>query len=486
MYQKPPMRHTRAVEYQRKDNLVEVRYYIRVLAQNWMIVAAGALVGLLLALAVSTALSPKYESTTTLYVSVRTGGPEATGDLFQGTSFVQSAVTSYVDVATTAIVLDRVMQELESEVGPDDMDELLTVMSPADSVLIRITATHSDPEVAAEIANTTSEVFIDVVENEIEITEGQSSPVQLRMIDPGEIPENRSSPNLVLNSVLGLVIGLTVGIGGALLRGLLDTRIHSVSDLEQLTDVPVVGRIAFDDQITQRPLVVHDDPRSPRAEAFRALRTSMKFLGTGDGPKIFLVSSAMPNEGKTHVVANLAIVLAESGARVALLDADLRKPRLAQVMGIEGAVGLSDVLISQAELKDVLQPWGSDNLTVIPAGQIPPNPSELLGTAAMQQVLEDLGDQADYVLIDAPPILPVTDAAVLSDFTSGTLLVAAVGKTRRQDIDQAIESLENIDERLLGLIVNRVPTRSADVSGYMSYNSEDIGAAGSRRTARSS
>ena len=229
-----------------------------------------------------------------------------------------------------------------------------------------------------------------------------------------------------------------------------------------------------------------NDPRSPRAEAFRALRTSMKFLGTGDGPKIFLVSSAMPNEGKTHVVANLAIVLAESGARVALLDADLRKPRLAQVMGIEGAVGLSDVLISQAELKDVLQPWGSDNLTVIPAGQIPPNPSELLGTAAMQQVLEDLGDQADYVLIDAPPILPVTDAAVLSDFTSGTLLVAAVGKTRRQDIDQAIESLENIDERLLGLIVNRVPTRSADVSGYMSYNSEDIGAAGSRRTARSS
>src|SRR5699024_8238888 len=141
---------------------------------------------------------------------------------------------------------------------------------------------------------------------------------------------------------------------------------------------------------------------------------------------------------------------------------------------------------SQAELKDVLQPWGSDNLTVLPAGQIPPNPSELLGTAAMQQVLEDLGGQADYVLIDAPPILPVTDAAVLSDFTSGTLLVAAVGKTKRPDIGQAIESLENIDERLLGLIVNRVPMRSADASGYMSYNSEDIGAARSRRPARSS
>lgn len=486
MFQKPQAQYPQMVDPQRKDNLVDLRDYIRVLSKNWLIVVIGALAGLVLALGVSAVMSPKYESTTTLYVSVRSAGSEATGDLFQGASFAQTAVTSYIDVATTAIVLDRVVDEVDANISPTELEDMLDVSSPVDSVLISITAADADPVIAAEVANTTGEVLMDVVENEIEITEGQDSPVQVRMIDPGVVPEDRTSPNLLLNSALGLIIGLTIGIGGALLRGLLDTRIHSVRDLEQLTDAPVIGRIAFDDQISQRPLVVHDDPRSPRAEAFRSLRTSMQFLGTDGGSKAFLVSSAMPNEGKTHVVANLAVVLAESGASVALIDADMRKPRLADVMGIEGAVGLSDVLISRAELDDVLQPWGSDQLTVLPAGQIPPNPSELLGSAAMQQVVQELGERADYVLIDAPPLLPVTDAAVLSTFTAGTLLVAAVGRTKRQDIGQAIESLETVESRFLGFIVNRVPIRSADVSGLMSYKYGDPEGPELDRSARSS
>lgn len=485
MFQKPYVHHAQA-EYQRKDNLVEMRDYLHILAKNWVIVAAGALVGLVLALTVSAMVTPKYESTTTVYVSARSGGTDATGDLFQGASFAQSAVTSYVDVATTAIVLDQVAEQLDTDITPKALDEILNVTSPPESVLIEITATYSDPAVAAEVANTTGDVFIDVVENEIEMSEGQDSLVQVRMIDPGVVPEQRTSPNLWLNSSLGLIIGLTIGLGGALLRGLMDTRIHTVQDLEQLTDIPVVGRIAYDDQITQRPLVVHEDPRSPRAEAFRSLRTSMQFLATGETSKTFVISSAMPNEGKSHVVANLAVVLAESGARVAMVEADMRKPCLAQIMGIEGGVGLSEVLIAKAELDEVLQPWGTEQLTVLPAGQIVPNPSELLGSTAMQQVIQDLGDRADYVLIDAPPALPVTDAAVLSAYTSGTLLVAAVGKTKRQEIGQAIEQLETVDSRLLGLIVNQVPIRSSDVSGLMSYKYGEAESTDAHSTARSS
>src|SRR5699024_261761 len=151
---------------------------------------------------------------------------------------------------------------------------------------------------------------------------------------------------------------------------------------------------------TQRPLVVHDDPGSPRAEAFRTLRTNLQFIAHQDDKRIFVISSPTPGEGKTHVVANLAVVLAESGARVALVEADLRRPRLAQVMGIEGAVGLSDVLISRATLSDVLQPWGTDNLTVLPAGQIPPNPSEMLGFPEMHELLNELAEMNEYVLVD--------------------------------------------------------------------------------------
>lgn len=470
----------------RREPLVEFHTYIRILRKNWLIIVAGGLAGLLLGLGISALMTPKYESTTTLYVSVRPGA-SATGDLYQGASFAQTAVTSYVSVATTAIVLDQVLEELNSDQTAQQLEEQLTVTTPANSVLITITAVDSNPEAAANIANTTGSVFIDVVENEIEISaEGQDSPVQVRTLDPGVAPDDPTSPNLLLNAMMGLLVGGLIGVGIAVLRGIFDSRIHSVQDLEQLTATPVVGRIAHDEQITRRPLVVHDDPRSPRAEAFRTLRTNLHFLGAADDSRVFVVSSATPSEGKTHVVANLAVVLAESGASVALVEADLRKPRLAQVMGIEGAVGLSDVLIDRAKLDDVLQPWGTERLTVLPAGQIPPNPSELLGSPAMEQLLEELSHTADYVLVDVPPLLPVTDAAVLSAYASGTLLVTAIGQTKRQDLEQAIESLDAVESNVLGIIINRVPAKSSDVSGFTAYSYDDADATGARPTLRSS
>lgn len=481
------MRHNSSlptVEPQRKGKLVDLQDYVRILTKHWVTVAVSTLVGLVLAIGFSALMSPQYESTSTLYVSVRTdsGGSD---ELFQGASFAQTAVTSYVDVATTAIVLEQVRAELDTELSRDELDTMLAVTSPSGSVLINITASHSDPEVAAEIANTTGAVFIDVVENDIEVaSEGESGPVQIRIIEPGPVPEDQTSPNVMLNIALGLIVGAAIGIATALIRGLLDTRIHSVADVEQITTTPVVGRIAYDDEISERPLVVHDDPRSPRAEAFRTLRTNLQFLGAGDGSRVFMISSAMPGEGKTHVVANLAIVLAESGARVALIEADLRKPRLAQVMGIEGAAGLSDVLINRATLDDVTQPWGTESLFVLPAGQIPPNPSELLGSRTMEELIAEVSENADYVLIDAPPILPVTDAAVLSAYTSGTLLVTAVSQTKRQAIEHAIESLETVDGPPLGLIVNGLPVKSSDVSGLMSYKYGDVDATSTASVSR--
>lgn len=476
-----------SVEPQRKGKFVDLYDYVRVLTKHRLIVAASALTGLVVAIGLTALMTPQYESTSTLYVSVRTDSTGGTDELFQGASFAQAAVTSYVDVATTAIVLDEVLAELEHDLSRDDLNTMLSVTSPSGSVLINITATHWDAEVAAEIANTTGAVFIDVVENEIEVaSQSDTGPVQVRSIEPGPVPEDRTSPNAALNSALGLLLGGAIGIAIALLRGLLDTRIHAVADLEEITTTPVVGRIAFDDEIDKRPLVVHNDPRSPRAEAFRTLRTNLQFLGAGDGSRVFMVSSAMPGEGKTHVVANLAIVLAESGASVALIEADLRKPRLAQVMGIEGAVGLSDVLINRATVDDVAQPWGVESLLVLPAGQIPPNPSELLGSRAMQELIEEVSASADYVLIDAPPILPVTDAAVLSTYISGTLLVTSVSQTKRQDIELAIESLETVDGPPLGIIVNRLPIKSADVSGLMSYKYGDVDETGTAGMSRPS
>ena len=411
MFQQIQAKHPQLLDLQRKDTSVEPSQYFQILVKNWLVVLTSMLVGLLLALGLSALLTAKYESTASLYVSVRAGTSGANDDLLQGASFAQTAVTSYIDVATTAVVLDKVAQELNNDFSIKQLKDRLTVSSPPDSVLIEITAQDA-PQVAAAIANTTGDVFIDVVENEIEISDaGGDSPIQVRIIDPGQVPSDPTSPKLWLNGLAGIVLGGLIGIGIAVLRGITDTRIHTIDGLEQLTDVPVVGGIANDDHISHRPLVVHDDPGSPRAEAF-ALRTNLQFLGAGDSTRVFMVSSATPGEGKT-MWWEIAVVLAQSGARVALVEADLRKPRLAQLMGIEGAVGMSDVLIGAAELEDVVQPWGTDDLLVLPAGRVPPNPSELIGSHAMKTLLEDLEQQVDYVLIDAPPILPVTDAIVL-------------------------------------------------------------------------
>jgi succinoglycan biosynthesis transport protein ExoP len=269
--------------------------------------------------------------------------------------------------------------------------------------------------------------------------------------------------------VLGALVGLALGIGLAVLRSVLDTRIHSLHDLEQITDKPLLGGIALDPDASSRPLIVHADPRNPRAESFRSLRTNLQFINVEGRPRSFVISSAGPGEGKSTTTANLAISLAETGAKVALIDGDLRSPKVAEYLDIEGGVGLTDVLIGRAELVDVLQKWGRGHLYVLAAGRIPPNPSELLGSAAMATVLETLTSRFDYVLIDAPPLLLVTDAAVVSKLAGGVILVAASGSTKKQEFTGAVRALEAVGSRLLGIVVTMLPTKGPDSYGYGNY-----------------
>ncbi|WP_022869734.1 polysaccharide biosynthesis tyrosine autokinase [Yaniella halotolerans] len=447
----------------RRDRFFEYR---RILAKHWLIVVAAPVLGLLVALTVSAQKTPVYETTTTLYISVRSANTGATGDLLQGANFAQSAMTSYTDIVTTSLVLDEVIDELQLNMSTDELRRILEVSSPTDSVLLNITATHVRADVAANIAKTTGRVFAEVVEGDLETnSESSNSPVLVRTVDAAPTPEQHNGSYFVRNGILGVFIGFLAGIGLAILRDVLDTRIHSARDLEAFSDLPVLGRIPEEQQIEAQPLVVHEDRRSQRAEAFRILRTNLKFLSPGERCGTFMVSSALPGEGKSHTVANLAVVLAESGARVTLIDADLRKPRIAQVMGIEGSAGLSDVLIDHIKLEDVLQPWGLHNLKVLPAGQIPPNPSELLGSEAMGNVVRRLEETSDYVLIDTSPILPVTDAAVVSTLTLGTLLVVCVGRTKWRQVEDALEALRSVESRLLGYIANREVQASSAIYG---------------------
>lgn len=453
---------------------MELRDYVRILHKNWVMIVAITLLGICAAAAASILMTPKYEASTQLYVSVRNES-QGSGDLVQGSNFARQSVQSYVNIVTTDSVLSPVIDTLGLPDSSAELAEQVTASAPLNTSLVDITVSDDDPVQAAEIANAIGASFAHIVQEQLEVIESEDavSPVKLTTVQPAVVPGAPVSPRVTLNIALGFLVGFALGIGVSVLRTVLDTRIHSLHDIEQVTDAPMVGGITFDPEAKQRPLIVHADPRNPRAESFRTLRTNLQFLAVNDESarrgRSYVVSSAGPSEGKSTTTANLAIALAESGARVALLDGDLRLPKVAEYMGLEGGAGLTDVLIGRAEAADVLQRWGSGQLYVLPAGKVPPNPSELLGSRAMDELMVTLHEHFDYVLVDAPPLLLVTDAAVISKRTNGTLLIAASGSTHKQGLEAAVRTLEAAGGKLRGVIVTMLPTKGPDSYGYGAY-----------------
>lgn len=444
---------------------MELSDYIRILRKNWIIIIVATLVGVGLAAAFSLTRTPEYESSSTIAVSTQTGGTVA--ELQQGSSFAQTRINTYVGLVTKPIVLNPVIAQLDLGTTADALAQSVTASAALNTTLITITVTNADPIAAAEQANAVAASLTAVVpEIEPQIGEG-GSPIRLTRVSDAQPALTPSSPNVPLNLALGTLVGLAVGVGFAVLRSVLDTRVRSQRDIAQVTDRPLIGAIAFDAKAKERPLIVHADPLSPRAESFRALRTNLQFLDMG-GRSSFVVTSAIPSEGKSTTTINLAIALADAGKKVALIDADLRKPKVAEYLGIEGGAGLTDVLIGRVRVGDVMLPWGGRSLFVLPAGKIPPNPSELLGSQQMHTLLEVLERDFDVVLCDAPPLLPVTDAAILSKSTSGAIVAIATGRTTRHQLSAAVDALQTVGAKVAGLVMTMVPTRGPDsyYSGY--------------------
>jgi len=443
---------------------MELRDYVRLLRKRWVLVTVSTVVGIAGGLLLSLTTTPTYEARSQVFVSVQ--GSDSTSDLLQGSNFTVRQVKSYTELVGSPRVLEPVVEELGLADDTASLAERVRAASPMDTVLINVTATDESPELAAAIANATAGSLSDVV-GELETpAAGGDSPVQISTVRTATVPTSPASPNVQLNLALGLVVGLAVGIGLAVARELLDTRVRSTADVEAVTDAPVLGVIGYEEDAPEHPLIVQESPQALRAEAFRRLRTNLQFLELGEGSRTVVMTSALAGEGKTTTSINLAITLADAGQRVVLVDADLRRPSVATYMGIEGSVGLTTVLIGKVALEDALQPWGSGTLDVVAAGQIPPNPSELLGSDAMSALLERLGAEYDVVVVDSPPLLPVTDAAILARRTGGAILVTGAGTVHRQQVEGAVAALTTVGARLLGVVVNRVPLKGPGSGAY--------------------
>lgn len=450
---------------------MELSEYLTIAKKRWMSIVSLVVLGLVVAAGASILTTPVYTATTQLYVSVQ--GGSSTSDMLQGANFTRQQIASYTKIVTSPLVLGPVIDDLGLATRSSELAKRISSESPPNSSLVNISVSDTSPAVAAALANAVGDEFRDAVAELERPTDGSPSAVKLTVVSDAAAPLNPSLPNTKLNIALGLFVGLTLGVGLAVLREVLDTSIRSEASVAQVTDVSVVGVIAHDETASSRPLIVQSDPHSARAESFRRLRTNVQFLNVGSRPNSFVVTSSLPGEGKSTTTINLAIALAEAGSRVALVDADLRRPTVAKYLGLEGAAGLTTVLIGRASVADVIQPWGNGLLHVIPSGQVPPNPSELLGSKAMATLLDQLVDQYDIVLVDTPPLLPVTDAAVLAKSVGGVLVVVGSGKVNRHQLGESLGALEAVQAHTLGIVVNREPRKRASTYEYYRYQSDE-------------
>lgn len=446
---------------------MELRDYLRILRRSWVIIVVMTLAGIAGGATYSLLQTPMYQASTKVFVSASSA--DSVSDLSAGNSYTQQIVRSYAEVVSTGLVLDPVASELGLEESVDDLASRVSASVTLNTVIVQIAVSDPDPVVAANIANSIAKHLIAAVP---ELTPANSSgvvPVKVTVTQRAQVPDEPVSPRLNINLVLGAFAGLALGVGIAVLRNILDQRIRGQRDVELITERPILGAIAYDPKAKERPLIVHADPLSPRAESFRSLRTNLQFVDMGSQRRSFVVTSSVESEGKSTTTANLAIALRDSGLNICVIEGDLRRPKLVDYLGLEGAVGLTDVLIGKATLADALQRWGRNNLFVLPAGQIPPNPSELLGSAAMAKLVRDLEAEFHIVLIDAPPLLPVTDAAILAKQTSGAIVVAAAGRTQRHQLEAALRSLDGVDARIHGIVLTMMPTKGPDAYGYGAY-----------------
>jgi capsular exopolysaccharide synthesis family protein len=441
---------------------LDIHDYLRVFRRQIVVIVASVLIGLSVGALAAMLTPPRYQASTEVMVAAQVADTASPSERSLATGYAKQAVETYRSIITSSLVLDPVVEDLGLSSAPSG----ISATAPLNSAIITISVDNRNPGQAARVANAVAESFATVVTDTLESRE-QAAAFNIRIVtlEPAQVPTNPVAPNLSLSLAIGALLGLAVGVGVALLRATLDRRVRVAVDVEAAVPVPVLGQIPLDPETVEYPLAMVTAPHGPRAEAFRSLRTNVRFFFSGN-QGVFVVTSSGPGEGKSTTAANLALAFADAGQRVALLDGDLRLPRVAEYFGIEGGIGLSDVLAGRVQLNDVIQRWGRSALFLLPAGTVPPNPAELLGSPAMENLIETLKEAFDVVIIDAPPLLLVTDAAVIARVTTGALLIAAAGSSQANRLTDAAKSIESVGARVLGTVLTKAPVSAAANTPY--------------------
>ncbi|SDL83505.1 polysaccharide biosynthesis tyrosine autokinase, partial [Microbacterium azadirachtae] len=452
---------------------MDLREYLRVFRAHWLGMVLIAFLGVAVAFGWSLLQPKAYTADASAIVQAASSSTGPSSDLSSamlGNTLTAGRVKTYVTLGQSRAVAQGVIDRLHLTIRAEQLVTKVAVANVVDTANLEVTVTASTPEMARSIA----EAWVKSMASEVNRLEtgdpDRKGAVFLSPIDSARLPDAPSSPNTRLALALGALVGLAVAVGYGLLRYTLDRRIRSVEQVERETGKPVVGTIPEEKTFTADNRLLPFDGGTSRGsegahlfgigEAMRELRTNLQYMDVDNPPRIIVVTSPLPGDGKSTISSNLAVTLASSGQPVVLIDGDLRRPMVDTVFGLPKGAGISDVLAGRATIAEVAQRFGNGQLLVVTAGKVPPNPSEVLGSARMRELLKSIAREA-IVIIDAPPLIPVTDAAVLAHSADGAIIVGTVGKTTFEVLGKAIGNLERAGARALGLVLNKVPRRGS-------------------------
>lgn len=452
---------------------MDLRDLLSVLRARWIVIVAATLVGGLLALGASILTTPTYQARIQFYITV-SGGENPAAAAYQGSLGAQQRVQSYAALVESTDIAQEVVDASAVDLSPTEVAGKTAATADARTVLLNVAVTDSDPQRALKVAEGFGKVLPEAIKRLEAPDGGGPALAKLTVVNPPALPTSPVAPKTEQNVAIGLVLGLLAGIVIALLINTLDRRVKSKEQLESIAGKPVVGSIPFrkseDKERGAEHLVPFREGHSPAAESFRRLRTNLQFLNVDNPPRVFVLTSSVATEGKSETAINLSLALAEAGNRVLLIEADLRRPLVVSYLSMPDKVGLTNILSGQADFSDVVQQTRHNGVDLLACGPLPPNPSELLASETARHLFEDLRSKYEYVIIDSPPLLPVTDGALLARITDGALLVVRSHRTTSDQVAQAVDNLKKADAALLGLItVANKPAKKGAPGYYDSY-----------------
>lgn len=438
--------------------------YMKALRTHWFLILTLGVLGAVGAFLYAQRLPVLYSSQASVMVIPARG--ETTVELVQGSNYVQNLVQTYALLASSPVVLDPVIDDLGLAEDSYSLQRRVSVSAPINTVIIEITVTDLSPNGAQDIANGVAASLTTAVDALSPQGENGQTAVRVETIAPARFSGSPVAPNTRLLVAVGLVAGLAVGGAAAIARRVFAGRLTTASDIEEITDIPVLSEVAHIRDRFSLAAEVRSVPTDRTAESLRNLVASLRFVDVDRTRHVLLVTSPSASEGKTSLSLALSVVLADLGNHVLYIEADLRRPSAERQVQLASDVGLTTVLVGDVTLEEAAQAWSVPRLDVLLCGEVPPNPTQLLSGSRIREVLAQARDQYDYVIVDSAPVLPVSDSRWLTSSVDGVLVVTRMNQTKGKALARALDLLSSSPSPILGIVANG--TKAGSASPYYS------------------